>query len=346
MADPTITAPPPPTPMDELRRLIRGYQITQALYVTVKLGLPDLLAQGPRSAAELAAATKADESGVDRLLRGLASIGVFVQTADGRFDLTPMSRLLLTDATGSQREFALLTGEWRWPMWSDLLYSVQTGQPAHDHVYGMEAYAYLDAHPDLGRMFHGGLIGTPRAQSSALVVSSYDFSGIGTLVDVGGGAGDLLAGILKAHPQMRGVLFDLPYSIGVARRTMELEGVADRCELIGGSFFEDIPARGDVFMLRAVMHNWDDDHCTKILQNVGRATKPGGRLLLVDRVTDAPGGPEGAGGTMIDVEMLVVGSGRERTEAEFRQLLTAAGFQLAKIHPTPSSFHIVEAVRK
>ncbi len=333
-----------PTPVDALRQMVRGYQITQAIYVAAKLGVADLLDGGPKDAVELAATTGADPGAVHRLMRGLASIGVFAQVEGGRFALAPMGALLRSGIPGSQREFVLLSGEWRWPFWGDLLYSVQTGLPAHDHVYGMEAYAYLNQHPDLGQMFHGGLIGTPRAESSGAVVAAYDFSAIGTLVDVGGGLGDLLAGILRAHPSMRGVLFDLPYSIGVARAFIESQGLANRCELIGGSFFEDIPARGDAFMLRAVMHNWDDEHAAAILRTCRRAMQPGNKLLMLDRVITDQAQDEGGGGTLIDVEMLAVGSGRERTQAEFTGLLAAAGFTLLRVLPTQSTFSIIEAV--
>jgi hypothetical protein len=326
----------------QLRAMVRGYQLTQAVYVAAKLGIADLLVAGAQDAESLSAATQADAAALTRLMRGLASVGVFEQVDGGRYGLAPMGALLRSDVPDSQRSFVILTGDWRWRMWEHLLHSVQTGAPAHDHVYGMEAYAYLNQHPDLGAMFHGGLIGTPRAQTSAMVLDAYDFAGIGTLVDIGGGAGDLLAEILKRYVAMRGVLFDLPYSIEVARKYLASQGLADRCTLIAGSFFDEIPARGDMFMLRAVMHNWGDPQAISLLKRCSDAMNQGSTLLIVDRVISDNAENEGAGGALIDLEMLAVGSGRERTEHEFITLFEAAGLQLSRIIPTKSTFRILE----
>ena len=334
-----------PDAMGRLRAMVRGYQLTQAVYVAAKLGIADLLVAGAQDAEALAAATHTDAAALDRLMRGLASVGVFEQVDGSRYALAPMGALLRSDVAESQRSFVILTGDWRWRTWEDLLYSVQTGAPAHDHVYGMEAYTYLNQHPDLGEMFHAGLIGTPRAQSSALVVDAYDFAGVSTLADIGGGVGDLLAEILKRYGAMRGVLLDLPYSIEVARTYLASQGVADRCTLIGGSFFDDIPARGDMFILRAVTHNWGDREAISLLKRCREAMDRDTRLLIVDRVVSGTPENEPTGGALIDLEMLVVGSGRERTEHEFVALFESAGLQLCRIIPTKSIFHILEVTR-
>jgi hypothetical protein len=328
--------------MGHLRAMVRGYQLTQAVYVAAKLGIADLLVAGAQDAESLAAATQTDAAALTRLMRGLASVGVFEQVDGGRYGLAPMGALLRSDVADSQRSFVILTGEWRWRMWEDLLYSVQTGAPAHDRVYGMEAYAYLNQHPDLGEMFHRGLIGTPRAQTSALVLGAYDFAGIRTLVDIGGGAGDLLAEILKRYVAMRGVLFDLPYSIEVARKYLASQALADRCTLIAGTFFDEIPARGDLFLLRAVIHNWGDPQAILLLKRCREAMNQGSKLLIVDRVISDNTENEGGGGALIDLEMLVVGSGRERTEREFIDLFESAGLELSRIIPTKSTFCILE----
>jgi hypothetical protein len=322
--------------------MVRGYQLTRAVFVAAKLGIADLLVSGAQDVETLAAATHTDPAALARLMRALASAGVFEQVDGSRFGLAPVGALLRSDLAESQRSFVLLTGEWRWRMWEDLLYSVQTGEPAHDHVYGMEAYAYLNQHSELGDMFHGGLIGTPRAQTSALVLDAYDFAGIRTLVDIGGGAGDLLAEILRRYVDLHGVLFDLPYSIEVARTYLAARGLAERCTLIAGSFFEEIPARGDLFILRAVVHNWGDAPAISLLKRCREAMTPGSKLLIVDRVISDTAENESPGGSLIDLEMLVVGSGRERTEQEFMALLESAGLQLARIIPTRSTFSILE----
>jgi hypothetical protein len=330
--------------VEHLRAMVRGYQLTQAVYVAAKLGIADLLIPGAQDAEALAAATHTDAAALGRLMRGLASVGIFEQVDGGRYKLAPVGELLRSDAPNSQRAFVILTGEWRWRMWGDLLYSVQTGAPAHDHVYGSEAYAYLNEHPDLGEMFHGGLIGTPRAQTSAMVLDAYDFAGTSTLVDIGGGAGDLLAEILKHYTAMHGVLFDLPYSIEVARAYLATQGVAERCTFIAGSFFDEVPARGDTFIIRAVMHNWGDQEAILLLKRCREAMRRGSKLLIVDRVLSGDRQTESAGGMLIDLEMLVVGSGRERTQQEFEVLLESAGLQLARVIPTKSTFSILEVI--
>jgi SAM-dependent methyltransferase len=336
------TANPLP-PAVALRHLLLGYRISQAIYVAAKLGIADVLKEGPQSSDELATSVEANPDALHRLLRVLASVGICAQVDQRRFTLTPLGALLQTDVPGSWWGTAVLTGEWWWPAYGELLYSIKTGKPAHDHVYGMRNFEYFAQHPDTGQLFHAGYAAR-RGPVSLAVVAAYDFSGVQLLIDVGGGAGDLLAAILQANPAMRGVVFDLPYILDDARALVEAEGVAERCDVVAGDFFVSVPAGGHAYILRSVIHDWDDAQAIAILQNCHRAMQGQGKLLLVERVL-----PERAAQApqvvLADLEMLVMTpSGRERTEAEFRGLFAAAGFKTTNIVPTQSEFSIIEGV--
>lgn len=332
----------PVPPAVALRQMLTAYRIPQSIYVAANLGIADLLKDGPKSSDELAAAAGANPDALHRLLRVLASVGVFAQVDQRRFTLTPLGALLQTGVPGSLWGEAVLTGEWWWRAYGELLYTVKTGKPAHDHVYGMGVFEYFSQHPEAGEMFHTGTIAM-RTQWSMAVVAAYDFSGIHTLIDVGGGAGDLIAAILKANSIMCGVVFDLPYIIDDARAFVEAEGVAERCQVVAGDFFESVPAGGDAYILRFVMHGWQDERAAAILKNCRRAMPRQGKLLLVEGVI--PEQAEQAPQVVLgDLERLVMSGGRERTEAEFRALLDAAGFRLTKIVPTQSEVSVIEGV--
>jgi O-methyltransferase/methyltransferase family protein len=330
-------------PAMALRQMLLGYRFSQSIYVAAKLGLADLLKDGPKGSDELATAVGAHPDALHRLLRVLASVGIFAQVDQRRFTLTPLGALLQTDVPGSWWGTAVLTGEWWWPAYGELLYSVTTGKPAHDHVYGMRNFEYFAQHPETGRLFHAGYAAR-RGPVSLAVAAAYDFSGVPLLIDVGGGAGDLMAAILQANPAMRGVVFDLPYTIDDARALVEAEGVAGRCDVVAGDFFASVPTGGHAYILRSVIHDWDDAHAVAILKNCHHAMQGQGKLLLVERVI--PERAEQAPPVVLaDLEMLVMTpSGRERTEAEFRGLFAAAGFKPTKIVPTPSEFIIIEGV--
>jgi hypothetical protein len=222
---PQPTDPMPPAVA--LRHLLYGYRISQAIYVAAKLGIANVLKDGPQGSDELATAVGAHPEALHRLLRVLASVEIVTQVDQRRFTLTPLGALLQTDAPGSWWGTAVLTGEWWWPAYGELLYSVTTGKPAHDHVYGMRNFAYFAQHPDIGQLFHAG-IAARRGPLSRAVAAAYDFAGVPLLIDVGGGTGDLIAAILKANPAMRGVVFDLPYILDDARALVEAEGGAVR----------------------------------------------------------------------------------------------------------------------
>jgi hypothetical protein len=330
-------------PAVALRQMLLGYRISQALYVAAKLGIADVLKDGPKGSDELATAVGAHPDALHRLLRVLASVGIFAQVDQRRFTLTPLGALLQTDVPGSLWSTAVLTGEWWWQAYGELLYSVTTGKPAHDHVYGMRNFEYFAQHPATGQLFLAG-IAARRGPLSIAVAAAYDFSGVHVLIDVGAGAGDLIAAILKANPAMRGVVFDLPYIIDDAQALVEAEGVAARCDVVAGDFFASVPTGGHAYILRSVIHDWADAQAVAILKNCHRAMQGQGKLLLVERVMPERA-EEAPQVVLADLEMLVMTpGGRERTAAEFRGLFAAAGFKTTQIVPTQSELSIIEGV--
>jgi SAM-dependent methyltransferase len=316
-----------------LAQMATGYQVTQALYVATKLGIAELLADGPRTVAELAHAAGAHAPSLSRLLRALAGLGVFAQEADERFRLTPLAQLLRADAPDSMRATILNQGGLAYHLWDDLLYSVQTGENAFEHHFGAPSWQYFAQHREEGALFNAFMTERARQRRRALL-AAYDFTGATGVVDVGGGRGALLAGILAAYPQLHGVLFDQPQVVAAAAETLHGAGVAERCEIIGGDFFESIPPGGDIYVLSVVLHDWPDDRATAILRNCYQAMGPSGRLLIIER--GIPPGGEPWAGKFMDLRMMLehVG-GRERTEAEWRSLLAAARFRPARIIPMP-----------
>ncbi len=330
-----------PSAAAALRRLIVGYRLSQAFSVVAKLGIADLLKDGAKSVDDLARTTGAHPPSLHRVLRLLASEGVFAETDPGRFELTPLAEPLRGDARESLRARAIFDGEeCNWRAWGSLLHSVATGEPAFDHVHGAGLFSYLSRHPAAAAHFDALMTEqtTPWARA---VVEAYDFSGIGTLVDVGGGYGALLAAILAAHPPMRGILYDLPHVIAAARPKLEATSVADRCDAIGGNFFEAVPEGGDAYVLKQILHDWDDDRCETILRNCRRVTPKGGRLLVVEALI--PPGNEPGYAKFMDLMMLALLTGRERTEEEYRRLLEATGFALSRVVRTPAEVSVIEA---
>jgi hypothetical protein len=336
-----MSAPTEVAPAQALLRMISATWIAQAIYVAAKLAIPDLLISGPQSPGSLAERTGAHPRALYRLLRALASVGIFTEENDGRFGLTPLAELLRSDAPDSLRPFAIMMGsEWAWRSWGEIMYSVRTEKPAFEQVYGSPLFEYYAKNPEAARIFSEGLTSRSRPENAA-VVAAYDFSGARTVVDVAGGQGSLLAAILAANPNARGVLFDLPHVIAMARQTFEKTGVAERCELVSGDFFAAVPAGGDIYMLKKVIHDWDDAQAPAILRTCRAAIPAHGRLLLIEPVI--PAGNEPSFGKLLDLLMLVYPGGRERTEAEHRDLLAAAGFRLERVMPTASTVSIVKA---
>jgi tRNA A58 N-methylase Trm61 len=330
-----------PPPM-ALIQMITGYWPSRLIYAAAKLGVPDLLKDGPRSVDELAKATGADEQALYRVMRGLASLGVFAETEQRLFTLTPLAELLRSDGPGSLHNMAIMHGEdWEWKTWGDIIHSVKTGEPAFEQVFGKDVFSYLESNSEAASVFDKSMRGVA-SQVSGAVTAAYDFSGIHKLVDVGGGDGTFLTAILNANPEMQGVVFELPHVIERAREVVKTAELESRCECVKGDFFRSVPRGGDAYILMRIIHDWDDEHATTILKNIHSVMAENGRLLIVETVI--PPGNQPFFGKLLDIEMLVLGGGKERTEAEYRALLKAAGFKLTKIIPTESPMSVIEGV--
>lgn len=326
----------------KLSEMIMGFRITQIIYVAAKLGIADLLKNGPEAVDTLAEMTHTHAPSLYRLLRALASIGILTEDGQGRFTLTPRGALLQAGVPGSQRGRALVFGEAsRWRSWGELLYSVTTGEPAFRHLYGMDDWDYKAQDPELNASFNDHMT-TSTILEAASVVASYDFSGVGTLVDVGGGHGALISAILQANAQLHGILCDASHVVADSPLTLERAGVLDRCEIVPCNFFSSVPAGGDAYILKWIIHDWNDEQALEILKICHRAMPAHGRLLLVESVILPGNDPDPA--KLMDLQMLLMFGGRERTEAEFRALLGKAGFKLTKIIPTQGLLSIIEGV--
>lgn len=327
-------------PSVALRRMIIGYRLSRALSVAAQLGIADLLRDGPRGLDDLAQVTGTHAPSLYRVLRLLVSEGVFIELHDGRFGMTRLAEPLRSDAPGSLRHRAIFDGaECNWRPWGQLMDSVVTGEPAFDRTFGTRFFDYLQQHPAAAARFDALMVEQTQPWARA-ILDAYDFSGIGTLVDVGGGYGALLAAILNAHPGLNGVLYDLPHVVEGAWPRLLAAAVAERCEAIAGDFFNAVPEGGDTYLLKNILHDWDDDQCITILGNCRRVMPAEGRLLVVEVIL--PPSSEPHYGHYFDLNMLVLLTGRERTEAEYRKLFEAAGFSLSRIVATTSDVSVIE----
>ena len=324
-----------------LARMMSGYAVSQLIYVAAKLGIPELLKDGPLSIDKLAAPTGTHQQSLLRVMRGLAAAGLFNESSGQTFELTPLGQFLRTDVPDSLAPMALFTHD-SYAAWGDLLHAVQTGEPAFNHVFGMDRYQYLEQHPDAAVRFNAAMA-LLSSQLRRAVVATYDFSPFKTAVDVGGGQGGLLIEMLRANPALRGILFD---TAAVAQAVTEA-GLPERCEVVAGNFFESVPRGGDVYLLSHVIHNWDDDDSTRVLANCHKAMAHDGTLLIIEMIMPDGSGPYFANYplAMTDLQMFVMTGGRERTEAEFRALLNAAGFELKRVIRTPALESIIECGR-
>jgi hypothetical protein len=314
----------------KLLAILASSWLAQALYAVVRLGIADLLADGPRPAGELSAACGADPAALTRVLRALSLHGLLAQPEPGVFALTPASQLLRADVPGSVRLNALLQGEEIFRSFAEIMHTMRTGEPAFAAVYGVPFYDYLGTHPDAADTFHQSMGGQPVPTA----LSTCDFDGAGVVVDVGGGDGHLLIDVLTRHPDARGVLVETPDAVRLARAEIDRAGLTERVEYVPGSFFEPLPGGGDVYVLARVLHNWADERAVAILRRVRDALPEAGRLVVLEDLLPEAGagepagltGPGRAAAAMIDLLMLVTLEGRDRTEPEYRALLTAAGF--------------------
>jgi hypothetical protein len=321
--------------------LASGEILSRALYVAAELGIADLLVTGPRTNSDLANVTGVHAPSLYRLLRTLASESVFVQEQDQTFRLAPLGATLCSDARGSVRSYVISKGRTAWRAIGELLYSVETGQPGFDRAYGMPIFEYLAQHPDASAMFSQAMTELNRAEAAA-VAFAYDLSDVKTLVDLGGGLGNLIETVLNANQNLRGTLFELPYVVPAAVEKLRTAGLADRCDVVPGDFFQTVPPGGDVYVLSHVIHDWDEEHCLKLLRNCRTAMAPGARLLIVEIVL--PGANEPSPGKLMDLGMLVGLGGRERTAAEYELLAAQACFRVARIVPTASPVSVIEIV--
>ncbi len=317
---------------------------SSCLYAAVTLNIADHLASGPRSAAELARASGANEDALYRVLRLLASVGIFTEVSPRTFALTPAAELLRSDAAGSLRGMAaFLPDPFHYRIYADIMHSMQTGQAAANHTLGMPVFQYLEQDQAYSKVFNDAMtaLSAPVAQAA---IEAYDFSGIGTLVDVAGGHGELLMSILKANPSVRGVLADLAHVVEGARPRIASAGLSGRMQAVSCDFFTSVPEDGDAYIMKHIIHDWDDARASVILKNIARAMNGRkGKVILLESVIASDGSPDF--GKVIDIEMLLFPGGRERTAGEFAALFDRSGFLLTTIAATASPLSVIEAVR-
>lgn len=327
-----------PTPRQQLLQMITGYWPSMSIHVASKLKLADLVKDGPKTADQLALATSTQPQALYRLLRALSSIEIFSEDEQSRFSLTPMAECLL-DVHGSQRAVALMMGDEHYQSWSGLLYSIQTGKPAFDHLFGKPVFDWLSEHPDQAKIFDSAMTGFHGPETQAMI-DAYDYTGIHTLVDVGGGNGTVLAAVLAKYPTLQGILYDLPGVIERAKKNLADAGLAARCQTIAGSFFDAAPPGGDAYQMRHIIHDWTDEQCHTILTHIRKVIPKQGRLLVIEMVIKPRNEPQPA--KWLDLNMMVIPGGKERTEAEYRAMYAKAGFRLERIVPTPTEVSVIE----
>ena len=324
-----------------LRQMIMGFRVTQLVFVAARLGIADLLADRARRAEDLATHAGVHPRTLYRLLRALGSIGLLSETAGHFFELTPLGQTLRSEEPGSPRALALLYGdEWLYRAYGALLYSVQTGKSAFEHVHGVGFFEYLEQNAEAASVFNEAMTAFSR-QEEAAILAAYDFSRFTRIVDVGGGHGSLLAAVLGTHPNVEGILFDQPSVVEGAPSLLAESGVAERCQVVAGDFFDQIPAGGDAYVLKRVIHDWDDEQSVRILQNCRAAMTNEARLLLSEGIVPSGGEPSEA--KLFDINMLVSCGALERTEQEYGDLLDTAGFEMTRVIPTRSPLSLIEA---
>jgi ubiquinone/menaquinone biosynthesis C-methylase UbiE len=326
---------------EHINQLICGYWKSQCLYVAAKLGIADLLANGPLSVGQLAERTGMHAPSLYRVLRALASLGVFSEERAKRFRLTPAAEILRSDVSGSKRALAIMMGEEYFRAWGELLYSVRTGTPAFDKVFGQPLFDFLAQHPEQAEIFDRAMVGA-HGREAADLLDAHDFSVYSSVADIGGGNGSTLCAILERHTNLQGTLFDLPGVVKRARAKVEHAGLSRRMHLVEGDFFQTAPVGADAYLLRHIIHDWNDEQATRILHNIRKAIKRRGRLLIVETVIRPDNEP--CFGKLLDLTMLVAPGGKERTEEEYGTLLARTGYRLERIVPTLAEDSVIEGV--
>jgi hypothetical protein len=322
-----------------LFRMATSYWISQAVYVAAELGIADVLNQGPKSCREIATETGADERSLYRLLRALCTIGLIRTAGTDRFVLAARARPLVSGVPGSLRAMVLTLGDMHYAAWGHLLESVRTGTSAFRAAFGAPLFDYLGRDLEAGSTFNAAMTDFSMLVAHAVLLA-YDFSDTGRLVDVGGGCGGLLTTIMRMYPEMQGTLFDLPAVIAAAETHLESAPGPDRRALVPGNFLESVPPGADVYLMSGVVHDWDDERAARILANCRASMARTGRVLVVECVV--PEGDESSFSKLLDLNMLVMNGGRERTKAEFQELFDAAGLRMTRVIPTLSPLSVVE----
>ncbi len=333
---------PPVDPAVRLQLLdvLGGFLRSQALHTVAVLGVADLVGDEPATVQELAAQVEADPASLHRVLRVLASDGIFSEAAPGAFVRTPLSDGLRTDAPLSVRHMAMFQGRETYLAAGQMLHAVRTGKPSAETVFGTSFFEHLARDPERNAVFNQAMGGGAAARAAA--AAQFDWSGASLVADIGGGNGSVLAGVLGAHAHLRGIVFDQPHVVAQAQPIIEAAGLTERCATAGGDFFTDPLPAADVYVLAQILHDWDDEQALRILRNCRRSIKRGGRLLLLEQVM--PDGDTPSYAKLLDLIMLVLLGGRERTESEWRALLEAGGFELLGITPSPAT-NLIEAAR-
>jgi len=326
-----------------LTQMITGSLGSQAVYVAAQLGIADLLVHGPRNVDDLALAADVDAPSLYRVLRALASFGVFEEYGFRVFGLTPTGELLRSDSPRSLRDLAIFMGEdWHWRVWGRTLYSVRTGKAAWKEVHGQEVFPYFAGNPEAAKIFDRAMTSLSNLAIKA-VVEGYDFADIEALVDVAGGHGRLLTAILDEHRSMHGVLFDQAHVLEGAKDNEHVKALSERLKLVSGDFFASVPAGFDGYIMKHIIHDWDDERAVQILRNISKVMRDDGRVMLVEAVITTDGKQDF--GKLLDIEMLVSPGGKERTAGEYRELFARSGLKMTRIVPTKSPYSVIEAVK-
>jgi len=331
-------------PATQMMQMITGFWTSCCIYVAAKLDLADHIVKRPQSAEQLAQIINCHPPSLRRLLRALSGAGLFIENENGIFHITALGKTLSADIEGSMKAYVLTQLGDHYLAWGNLLYSVRTGNIAFDNKYGMNIWKYYESHPEEGINFMKAMTGLT-ATANQYIIPAYDFSKFHTIIDVGGGNGSLLMAVLDAAPDSKGIVFDEDYVVLQTRKTLENKGFSERCQAVGGNFFEKIPGNGDLYLIKKVLHDWDDEKCMQILKACHDAMGKESRLLVIETVL--PQGNSPHPGKLQDINMMVMTGGMERTKMEFDQLFLASGMKLKAMHKTGSvSLDILEVVKQ
>jgi hypothetical protein len=331
---------PTPNIHETMGQFIVGNWVSQLVYVAAKLDLATHIAASPKTAAQLAKLTSTHEATLYRVLRALASLGIFAENAQGQFATTPMGDLLKSDTPGSMRAMAIMNAECCGPTWAHLLTGVQTGNLMFNQLHGMPFFDWLSKDTEKAKTFDQAMVSAHGREADA-AAKAYDFSKTKTLTDIGGGNGSLITSVLKHHPHIQGTLFDLPAVAERARQNLASAGLAERCCTVGGSFFESIPHGSDTYMMRHIIHDWDDAKSTLILTNTRKAMSPSSKVLILESIVEPGNAPSFT--KLLDINMFLIPGGLERTRAQYDALLANAGLKIASITPTTTEISVIEA---